>query len=109
MARGFLGFTLLVSASLPCLAQLTPYQKISDFQEIAAVYNRRYSWLDWKKAAFQFDALQLAPWLDRASKTKTDLEFFEVVVEYTASLQDSHSGFWVDSSFAAYLGFRVDF
>ncbi|MBI4905021.1 MAG: PDZ domain-containing protein [Acidobacteria bacterium] len=103
-------FALILSFLIPagCYGQLTPSQKVSDFQQIAGAYNKRYAFLDWKKSAFGFDALNLAPWLDRASNTDSDLAFFEVVSEYVAQLRDTHSGFYLDSSFYAELGFTVD-
>jgi C-terminal processing protease CtpA/Prc len=40
--------------------------------------------------------------------TKDDLDFYEVCVDYIASLNDSHIAFILPSNFAATLGFTVD-
>jgi hypothetical protein len=55
-----------------------------------------------------FDLLQIGPWLDRVAQSADDLEFFEIMLEYVASLDDTHSSFSVPSTFFADLGFFVD-
>ena len=57
---------------------------------------------------FGYDALNLAPWLDRVRTARDDLEFFEICSEYVASLDDLHSSFRTPSSFIAFLGFTAD-
>jgi C-terminal processing protease CtpA/Prc len=89
-------------------AQLLPEQRALDFQNLAALYAKRYAPYDWKKLAFGFDLFQIKPWLDRVQAAKDDLEFFEIEAEYVASLQDTHSSFSMTSSFTANLGITVD-
>ncbi len=98
----------LALAAYPVLAQLTVEQKVVDFQTAQAVYAKRYAPYEWKKQAFGFDALDSAPWLDRVRKSKDDLEFYEILAEFTARLNDTHSSFRVGSSFVADLGIVVD-
>ena len=101
-----LAFTL---ASRAALAQgLTPAQKEADFRYLASLYSTYYAPLDWKKQLFRFDALNLKPWLDRVAQTTTDLDFYELCVEYVASLNDTHVVFGLPSDFVAQLGFAVD-
>src|SRR5436190_1255784 len=60
---------LLISASGVTGAQhLTPAQKQADLWYLASLFATYYAPLDWKKQLFGFDALDLAPWLDRAAK-----------------------------------------
>ena len=92
----------------PVSAQLLPEQRSLDFQNLAALYAKRYAPYDWKKQALGFDLFDLKPWLDRVAKAKDDLEFFEIEMEYVASLQDTHSGFSMNSNFVASLGMTVD-
>ena len=100
---------LLITLSLGILsAQLTPDQRVFDFQGISALYAKRYAPYDWKKQAFGFDLLDFKAWLDRVRAAKDDLEFFEIEAEYVASLNDTHSGFHMTSSFFATLGITVD-
>src|SRR5689334_2435419 len=89
-------------------AQLTADQKLADFRELAAVFNKYYAPYEWKKALFGYVMLDIAPWLDRVAKSKTDLDFFEICSEYVAGLQDTHVFFGLPSSFSASLGFTVD-
>jgi hypothetical protein len=101
-----LAFTL---ASYPALAQgLTPAQKESDFRYLASLYSTFYAPRDWKNQLFGFNALNLKPWLDRVALTTTDLDFYELCVEYVASLNDTHDAFSLPSDFVATLGFGVD-
>src|SRR5690349_7524044 len=99
----FCGLSLTIAS-----AQLTPDQRVFDLQGLAALYAKRYAPLDWKRQAFGFDAMNMSPWLDRARLAKDDLEFFEIEAEYVASLNDTHSGFQMPSSFTATLGITVD-
>src|SRR5215813_234178 len=89
-------------------AQLLPEQRLQDFQNLAALYAKRYAPYDWKKQAIGFDLFDLKPWLARVQAAKDDLEFFEIEAEYVAKLQDTHSSFSMTSSFRANLGITVD-
>ena len=100
---------VLLSASSAAVAQgLTPSQKDADFRYLASLYSTYYAPLDWKKQVFGFDALNIKPWLDRVAKTTTDLDFYELCVEYVASLNDTHDAFSLPSDFVASLGFIAD-
>ena len=89
-------------------AQLSQDQKVQDFQSIVSLYAKQYAPYSWKKQLFGFDLFDTAPWLDRVKKSKNDLEFYEAVQQYVASLNDIHSAYFNPSDFEAYLGFRVD-
>src|SRR5262249_8115931 len=98
-----------ILASYPAFAQgLTPAQKDSDFRYLASLYSTYYAPLEWENQLFGFNALNLKPWLDRVAMTTTDLDFYELCVEYVASLNDTHDAFSLPSDFFATLGFGVD-
>ena len=99
---------LLLALAPLAQAQLTTDQKLFDMQSLGAIYAKRYGPADWKKAAFNFDIFQLQPWLDRAAATTNDLDFYEVLVEYVAGLNDSHDAYILPSTFAASLSFTTD-
>jgi len=94
--------------AVPASAQLTVEQKLHDFENLAATYARRYAPYEWKRDFLGFDLLQIGPWLDRVAQSSDDLEFYEIMLEYVASLDDTHSSFSVPSTFFADLGFSVD-
>jgi hypothetical protein len=94
--------------SLPAAAQLTKEQRLSDFRHLADLYARRYAGVEWKKSAIHFDLLDIAPWLDRVAASKSDLEFYDVMIRYVASLQDAHDEYALPSDFVASLGFTAD-
>jgi C-terminal processing protease CtpA/Prc len=101
---------LLVLVVLPeqVSAQLLPDQRTFDFQNLVALYAKRYAPYDWKRRALGFDLFDIQPWLDRVRAAKNDLEFFEIEAEYVGNLNDTHSGFSMTSSFRANLGITVD-
>ena len=85
-AIGVLTISLL---AVPASAQLTREQKVQDFQNLAALYAKRYAPYEWKKELFSFDLFEIGPWLDRIRRSQDDLEFFEIALEYVASLRDT--------------------
>ena len=89
-------------------AQLTLDQKTSDFMNVAALYDKNYGPYEWKRDALKFDALNVSPWLAKIAATKTDLDFYEVMVSYVASLNDAHDYYGIPSNFSARLNFFVD-
>ena len=99
---------LCTLAALPLAAQLAVEQKVNDFQNMAALYAKRYAPYEWKKQAFKFDVLNIAPWIARVQASKTDIDFFEICAEYVASLHDTHSSFTSPYRFVADLGIIVD-
>ena len=105
---------LLVLAALTplfsqeALAQLTPDQRVFDFQNLVALYAKRYAPYAWKNLALGFNMFDVQPWFDRIRAAKSDLEFFEIEAEYVGKLQDTHTAFQMNSTFRADLGFFVD-
>jgi C-terminal processing protease CtpA/Prc len=91
-----------------CSAQLTLDQKVNDFEHLAALYAKQYGPYEWKKELQAFDLLDLTPWLSKVRASKDDLEFYDVMSEYVASLNDAHDGYFLPSSFVARLHFAVD-
>jgi C-terminal processing protease CtpA/Prc len=99
---------LLLGVSHTASAQLTVDQRVHDFQNLAALYAKRYAPADWKRRSFGFDLFDIKPWLERVRAAKDDLEFFEIQAEYVANLNDTHTGFQMTSSFRANIGMTVD-
>ncbi len=101
-------FVLALLTSAALFSQLTTDQKTSDFMNVVAVYNKNYGPYEWKRDALGFDLLNVAPWLDKVVATKNDLDFYEVMVSYVASLNDAHDNYTLPSNFTARLNFGVD-
>jgi len=101
-----IGVLFLTATGL--MAQLTPEQKSIDLQTIASLYAKQYAPYEWKRDNLGFDLFDLRPWLERARLTKTDLEYLDLVAEYTAKLQDIHSYYIVSSDFVADLHLYTD-
>src|SRR5215471_5959641 len=97
----------LLCATL-CPAQMTLDQKLSDFQQLAGLFDKQYGLYEWKRDQIHFDLLKTAPWLDRVRQSKSDLDFYDICIDYVASLQDAHDAFTIPSEFSASLGFTVD-
>ena len=105
LVRNLLLLTLATSSSY---AQLTIDQKVSDFQALAALYAKRYGPYEWKRDALGIDLFNIAPWLAQVQATKNDLDFYEVMQQYVASLNDAHDVYQLPSTFQANLNFTVD-
>ena len=99
---------ILLAAAALAPAQLTTEQKLADFGHLAGLYAKQYAPYEWKRELFGFDALRIGAWLERAARSKDDLEFYDVCIEYVASLRDSHDAYSLPSNFAATLNFTVD-
>src|SRR5215510_4848807 len=106
--RTFSLIAMLVVLPQIASAQLLPEQRTQDFQNLVALYSKRYAPYDWKRQAVGFDLLNIQPWVDRIRAVKSDVEFFEIQAEYVANLQDTHSHFQMTSTFQANLGITVD-
>ncbi len=100
-----LALSLLAS---PASAALTAEQKELDLRIAAAEYAKLYGPYEWKRDVIGFDLYNLSPWIARARATKTDIEFYEVMGQYVASLQDSHASFQLYSSFSYSLPLHAD-
>ena len=101
-------FILSVASVVPLFAQMTPSQRMLDIQVLASIYAKQYAPYEWKRDVFQFDMLNLAPWVERARTAKDDLEFYQIMAEYVGSLNDAHSTYFNQSDFAAELPINVD-
>ena len=99
----------LFFVTLVASAQTSPEQRRVDFEQLAGSVAKAYAPYQWKIDAFQYDALQIQPWLARVARAKDDLEYFEICMEYIASLRDLHSGYFLRSDFVTELPFLVDF
>jgi len=98
----------LTLTGILCHAQLTVDQKVADFQALAALYAKRYGPYEWKRDALGVDLFNIAPWLTKVRAAKTDLEFYDVMSQYVASLNDAHDSFELPSNYQATLNFAVD-
>ena len=100
--------SLFVLFSAAGFAQLSTDQRAADFRNLYDLYARYYAPAQWKKDLLQYDLLNLSPWMDRIQGVTNDLDFYDVMIDYVASLQDAHDQYIVPSDFDAYLGFYVD-
>ncbi len=99
---------LLLAASVLASGQMTSDQKVADFTSLSQFYVRHYTPANWKIVQFGFDLKDLRPWIAKVKTTKNDLEYYDLVIEYLASLQDGHIRYTLPSSYQAYLRFDVD-
>ena len=88
--------------------QLVQGQKQADFQNLASLYAKRYGPTQWKLQLFNYNLLNISPWLNQIQQTTDDLGFYEIMGEYVASLNDAHSVYQNPSDFTADLHFSCD-
>lgn len=106
--RTFFGSFLLFCLCGTLSAQMTPAQRVEDFNVLTDLYAKRYAPWGWKVQALGFDLFQTSSWLDQVRNAKDDLEYYEIAERYVASLQDTHTEFQVPSGFSADTGISVD-
>lgn len=106
--RTFTATLSLLLCSLPAAAELTADQKVADFLQLAGVFSKRYAFLEWKKAALNYDGLDISSWLEKVRTSKDDLAFFNLCAQYVAGFQDSHIAFVTESTFTATLPISSD-
>ena len=91
-----------------CFADLTTDQKVADFMQLAGIYAKNYAPYQWKLQVIGVDIYNVKPWLDKVRATTNDVDFWDVCVQYVASLQDSHDEFTLNSGFYVWMHFDVD-
>src|SRR5262245_17874281 len=93
---------------MSCFAALTQEQKVTDFLALVGLYNRGYAPRAWKQQVFGFNLADIDTWMAQVKASKTDLEFYDICVRYVASLNDSHSRFFLHAPYEAWLPLSVD-
>src|ERR1017187_841859 len=99
---------VLLSAAASCWGQLTPAQKLADFQSLASLYVKQYAPFQWKLKLFDYNLYEISPWVAKVQQTTDDLGFYEIMSEYVAALNDAHSLYLNPSDFFADLRFSAD-
>lgn len=99
---------LLLCAAASCWGQLTPSQKLADFQDTASLYFKKYAPFQWKMQLFDYNLYKLSPWVAQVQATTDDLSFYEIMSQYVAALNDAHSLYLNPSDFFADLRFEAD-
>src|SRR6266496_4113523 len=99
---------LAVVASTACYADLTVDQKVGDFMQLAGLYAKHYAPYQWKRDVIGFDLYNVKPWLDKVKQSQTDVDFWDICVQYVAAFQDSHDEYVIPSNYTATLHFDVD-
>lgn len=103
------GAGLFLLAGALCLqAQMTPEQRLFEFQTLTSLYAKRYGPANWKQQALGVNIFEVKPWAEQVRAAKTDIEYFEIVSKFVASLRDGHTGYSSPSIFLADLGVYVD-
>jgi hypothetical protein len=82
---------------------LTQQQKTSDFMQLVALYDVNYAPYELKIQLFNYDLLNIQPWLAQIAQSKTDVDFYDICTRYVASLQDSHDEFTMLSDYDAWM------
>ncbi len=99
--------TLLLS-STSLFGALTEAQRVQDFQSLAGLYAKSYGPANWKILGLGVNPFETDGWLKRVRAAKSDLEHAQILIEYGASLKDTHTGVRMRSNFLADLGFYCD-
>lgn len=88
---------------------LTSTQFAADFDHLVHMVNKYYGPIEWKEEALGEDLLALASeYRTRVIACEDYADFFDTTFEYVSHCQDGHTGFYIPSTYIAYLNFDVD-
>jgi len=99
---------IVASSIVPALAQLSPDQRVLDFQSVVSFYARNYAPAPWKAESLGFNLFDTAPWTARVRAAKDDLEYLGILLEFVGNFRDTHTSAYVPSTLYARLGFTTD-
>jgi len=99
---------VLLTVAAPLAAQMTPEQRLFDFQAVSTLYAKRYAPANWKQQSIGVNIFEVKPWADRVRAAKSDIEYFEIMSKFVATFRDGHTGYSTPSRFLADLGVYVD-
>ena len=66
---------LLSIGTVVCWGQLTPGQKLEDFQNLASLYAKQYAPFQWKVQAFDYNLFKISPWVAMVQASTSDIDF----------------------------------
>lgn len=101
-------FVPLLGLASMGFAQLSPSQKQADFLQLVGLYAKNYGPYELRRDVFGFDLFNVKPWLDQIAQSKDDIDYYDILTKYVASLQDSHDEFLMPSDFEAWLHMDAD-
>ena len=108
MKKLILGFCLIIGLSTQAF-QLTTDQKLADLQQLVSVMKAGYGPLEYKKNELGIDIDVLTTkYAELIKQTKTNGEFYYLIVQFVAEFRDGHFAASVPTKHAARVGFSVN-
>jgi len=102
----FLLSTLLISTAFG----LNETQKLADFHQLTGLIDAQYAPKIYKKNTLGIDLQVLAAkYEEKIKNTKTNAEFYYLMVQFVAEFKDGHFGLSVPSERVSSLGFTTDY
>ncbi|MBI4862763.1 MAG: PDZ domain-containing protein [Candidatus Riflebacteria bacterium] len=87
---------------------LTPAERLADFDQLAAILDASYGMVEYKKQVLGVDLAQLtAEYRAKVAAVARDDEFYTLLSAYVAALKDGHLGHYRPSVMSSRLGFDV--
>ena len=105
----FFLLTILLTTSAAFAKGLTTEQKVLDFQQLIGQIKSNYGPLNYKINSQKIDVDSLQKkYFTQIETSKTDSEFYDLLLLFTAEFKDSHFGLRIPSKKRATLGFSTD-
>lgn len=107
---GLLAATVAAFTANTSYAALTTEQRLSDYSQLVNTFERSYGPLRWKQTTIGLDwKKNVEEFRGKVIAAKSDGEFYRVLTQFLASMQDAHVSATVPSNFRANLGFLCDY
>lgn len=104
------GTLLFLGATQNGVAGLSSEQRLADFNQLVNLVKRNYGPLRWKQTTINLDlAREEQEFRAKVANARTDGEFYRVLAQFLARLQDAHVSSMVPSNYKATLGFTIDY
>lgn len=109
MRKILVSFVFVFFSSWLVASELTIEQKLEDLEQAAIAIRSGYGPLEYKKSELGIDLEQIvAAYKEKIAATKTNADFYYLMVQFIAEFKDSHFGASVPSDYRATLGFVTD-
>lgn len=110
LMSGVLAATVMALTSQTSFAALTTEQRLTDYSQLVNTFERSYGPLRWKKTTIGLDwKKNVEDFRAKVIAARSDGEFYRVMAQFLASLQDAHVTATIPSNFRANLGFLCDY
>lgn len=103
------GTLLFLGAAQNGVAGMSSEQRLNDYSQLVNIIERHYGPMRWKQTTINLDWKRLVEeFRGKVLSVRSDAEFYRVLAQFIANLQDAHVSPMIPSNYRASLGFGID-